>query len=187
MRDRDRDATRAQRRGPPLLSDEFDAPVCEDCVTELEESRRETVPADATFERASKLVPDRGTPSSDAKHDSAPSLERVVAVRLARCTLQAGLRIHSDGRWSRTEIAPICAGSRSVRRFRRALRHKRDTHSCEFTSQKETEVWQGVLALQSQGVCDTQTVEACVNHHSGPEIRTDGGFDMDTLREEVPF
>ncbi|ELY56496.1 hypothetical protein C491_13192 [Natronococcus amylolyticus DSM 10524] len=42
------------------VPEEYDAPVCEDCVTELEGPRRETVPADATFKRASKLVTDGG-------------------------------------------------------------------------------------------------------------------------------
>lgn len=42
------------------VPEEYDAPVCEDCVTELEGSRRETAPADVTFERASKLVTDGG-------------------------------------------------------------------------------------------------------------------------------
>jgi hypothetical protein len=46
------------------VPEKYDAPVCEGCVTELEEPRRETVPADATFERASKLMTDGGTDRS---------------------------------------------------------------------------------------------------------------------------
>lgn len=42
------------------VPEEYNAPVCEDCVAELEGARRETVPADAAFERASKLVTDGG-------------------------------------------------------------------------------------------------------------------------------
>ncbi|PGF16203.1 hypothetical protein CP556_08815 [Natrinema sp. CBA1119] len=39
---------------------EYDAPVCRDCVATIEGQRAETVPADATFERASELRADGG-------------------------------------------------------------------------------------------------------------------------------
>lgn len=42
------------------VPDEYDAPVCRDCVATLEGTRAETVPADATFERASELATDGG-------------------------------------------------------------------------------------------------------------------------------
>lgn len=43
------------------IPEKYDAPVCRKCATTLEGHRQETVPEDATFERASELRADGGT------------------------------------------------------------------------------------------------------------------------------
>lgn len=47
------------------VPDKYDAPVCRDCVVALEDARAETVPDDATFERASEIATDGGESIDD--------------------------------------------------------------------------------------------------------------------------